>query len=70
MSERTKAGKDLLQAASLASYFLQTGQAEVFNTAWREALGRGRGWQARAEQGKETLMRIAPELDEALLWQS
>ena len=33
----TKATKDLLQAASLASDFIQTNQAEVFNTAWQGA---------------------------------
>jgi len=70
VSERTKASKDLSQAASLASYFVQTSQAEVFNTAWREALDRGKGWQARAEQGKGALLRIAPELDQAPLWQA
>ena len=66
--ERTKATKDLLQAASLAGYFLETGQADVFNAAWQNALGRGRGWHARAQRGKEALMRIAPELDQAPLW--
>lgn len=68
VDERTKARKDLLQAASLASYFLQTGQAELFNAAWREALSRGKGWLARAEQGQVALLRIAPELDDAALW--
>jgi hypothetical protein len=68
VSERTKASKDLLQAASLAGYFVQTGQAEVFNTAWREALGRGKGWRERAEQGKSALLRMAPELDQPPLW--
>jgi hypothetical protein len=68
VSERTKASKDLLQAASLASYFVQTGQAEVFNTAWREALGRGKGWRERAEQGKSALLRMVPELDQPPLW--
>lgn len=70
VSERTKASKDLLQTASFASYFIQTDQAEVFNAAWREALGRGKGWQARVEQGKGALLRMAPELDHASLWQA
>lgn len=68
VSERTKASKDLLQVASLASYFLHAGQAEVFNAAWQEALGRGKGWRERAEQGKSALLRMAPELDQAPLW--
>lgn len=70
VSERTKANKDLLQAASLVSYFLQTDQAGLLNAAWQEALGRGDEWQARAVQGKEALMQCAPELDQASLWQA
>lgn len=66
--ERTKATKDLLQAASLATYFLENGQAESFNLAWRDAIGRGKGWLARATQGREALLRIAPDLAVAELW--
>lgn len=46
--ERTKANEDLLQAASLASYFHETVGEDVFNAAWRDALGRGKGWKERA----------------------
>lgn len=70
VSERVKASKDLLQAASLASYFLQTDQAEVFNAAWQEALGCGKGWEARAAEGKAALLQIVPELDQGALWQA
>lgn len=70
VSERTKANKDLLQAASLVSYLLQTDQAELLNAAWQDVLGRGEGWQARAMQGKEALLQIAPGLDQASLWQA
>lgn len=66
--ERTKATKDLLQAASLATYFLENGQAESFNQAWRDAIGRGKGWLARATQGREALLRIAPDLAAETLW--
>ncbi|MBL8502842.1 MAG: nucleotidyltransferase domain-containing protein [Rhodocyclaceae bacterium] len=68
MSERAKAVKDLLQAASIASYFLAQGQAEVFNAAWRDARGRGRGWRSRAEQGRKAMLRIAPDLADEALW--
>ncbi|MEN9477360.1 MAG: hypothetical protein RLZZ300_1501, partial [Pseudomonadota bacterium] len=68
LTERSKANKDLLQAASLATYFLETEQAEVFNNAWRNAVGRGKGWQLRAEQGKQALFRVAPELANERLW--
>lgn len=68
VSERAKAAKDLLQAASIASYFLENGQAEVFNSAWRDAIGRGRGWRARAEQGRKAMLRIAPDVAGEALW--
>ncbi|MBL8515449.1 MAG: nucleotidyltransferase domain-containing protein [Betaproteobacteria bacterium] len=66
--ERTKANKDLLQAASLASYFHETGGEDVFNAAWRDALGRGKGWKERAREGKAALLRMAPELEIPGLW--
>lgn len=68
MSQRAKATKDLLQAASLVGYFLAADQAAVFNETWNDALGRGRGWHTRAQQGKRALLRIAPELADAALW--
>ena len=68
VAERAKAAKDLLQAAGLADYFVQTGQTRVFNAAWRDALGRGSGWLRRSLQGMKALLRIAPELDVAGLW--
>ena len=68
LAERAKATKDLLQAASLATYFSHAGQAGTFNAAWHDALARGRGWQARAVRGKAALLRLAPELDVPDLW--
>jgi len=66
--ERTKARKDLLQAAAVAAWSLKNGRAEEFNLAWRDAVARGRGWKQRALQGKETLLGLAPELDARSLW--
>ncbi|MDP2324713.1 MAG: GSU2403 family nucleotidyltransferase fold protein, partial [Gammaproteobacteria bacterium] len=68
VSERAKATKDLLQAASIASYFLANGQADVFNAAWRDAIGRGKGWRTRAEQGRKAMLRIAPDVADDSLW--
>jgi hypothetical protein len=68
VAERAKARKDLLQAAAIASYFVQAGQFGQFNAAWRDALGRGRGWRARATQGKAALLRLSPELEMPALW--
>jgi hypothetical protein len=68
VNERAKATKDLLQAACLASYFLENGQADVFNAAWRDAIGRGKGWEARAITGQLALLRIAPDVAADDLW--
>jgi len=67
-AERTKARKDLLQAASLAEYFVETGEARAFNRAWNDALSRGAGWRKRAMAGKEALLAIAADLDRPALW--
>lgn len=66
--ERAKATKDLLQAACLASYFAGSGQEEIINRAWRDALSRGRGWRERAIKGHRALLALAPELDIEALW--
>jgi hypothetical protein len=69
-SERAKANKDLLQVASLASYFAETGRAKTFSQAWRDALDRGKGWRSRAQSGRAALLRLAPELDVPALWRT
>jgi hypothetical protein len=68
MAQRTKATKDLLQVAALASYFAQSGQARVFNAAWRDLVSRGRGWRSRARQGLAALVTLAPDLELNSLW--
>ncbi len=62
VAERAKATKDLLQTASLANYFAQSGQTDAFNT-WRDALGRGKGWRTRVLKGKRALLRMAPDVE-------
>jgi len=69
-AERTKALKDILQAASLISYFLDHGESAVFNAPWQDAISRGKGWQSRAMEGKAALLKLAPELAASELWQS
>jgi hypothetical protein len=66
--ERVKATKDLLQAASLVDYFVRTEQPDVLNSAWRDAIARGKGWRTRAEQGLKALLRVSPDLDRQALW--
>ncbi len=57
-----------LLSLSLTAYFLQNNQADVFNAAWQDAVGRGKGWQLRAEKGRKALLRLAPELADDALW--
>jgi hypothetical protein len=68
VAQRTKATKDLLQAANLISYFQETGQSSLFNHAWRDALSRGKGWKSRATQAQKALLKMAPELSDVRLW--
>jgi hypothetical protein len=67
-SQRTRARKDLLQAAAIASWFRQSDQAGVFSKAWRDLVSRGPGWQRRAKQGHRALIEYAPDLDDKSLW--
>lgn len=69
-AERTKATKDLSQAAALASYFLEHNEIKPFNAAWRALIRRGRGWAQRGRKGKAALLKMAPELDEPTLWRT
>lgn len=68
VAERAKATKDLLQTASLASYFEKAGQARVFNRAWNEALDNGKHWRDRLLRGKRALLQMAPDLSSPALW--
>jgi hypothetical protein len=67
-SERPKARKDLLQAASLAEYFQEHGEARRLNQAWNDAISRGPGWRKRAEAGRKALLAEAPDLERQSLW--
>ena len=68
LRQRTKATKDLLQTAALAAWFAASGQARVFNAAWRDLLSRGKGWRTRAKQGHAALLKLAPETNLPALW--
>ncbi len=58
-SFRTKANKDLLQAAALIE-FLADQQSDDLALAWRDAMTRGPGWSKRAIQGRDALLRLKP----------
>ena len=61
--ERTKATKDLLQAAAIVEGCLENGREDELKAAWDDATGRGRGWKQRASEGRQALLRQAPALD-------
>lgn len=58
-SFRTKANKDLLQAAALIEY-LAVHRPDELADAWRDALSRGPGWTKRARQGRDALKKLNP----------
>ena len=66
---RTKAAKDLRQAAALISFYKQY-RAQELAEAWRELQSRGRGWHSRAEEGLRALSAFAPELQAEATLQS
>lgn len=59
VNERTKARKDLHQAAALIQYLLEQGDEERLRAAWEDAAARGKGWQKRLEQGWGALQQLA-----------
>jgi hypothetical protein len=65
ISERVKANKDLLQAASLISCMTQEGLSLQLHEAWADGLSRGKGWMARAESGRAALLAKYPDLGDA-----
>jgi hypothetical protein len=58
---RTKANKDLQQAAALFAYLLDT-QPATLHEAWHDAIARGPGWRKRAVEGLIALQRAHPQL--------
>jgi hypothetical protein len=56
-SFRTKANKDLLQAAALVEY-LATNRPDELRKAWRDACSRGAGWKRPARAGRDALRQL------------
>lgn len=65
--ERDKAGKDLMQAACLFDYHLDTAPFALV-AAHDDAVGRGKGWQQRVNAGLRGMFSRAPDL--APRWKS
>ena len=66
LTQRTKANKDLDQAAALISYFSQN-DADALQAAWQDLQARGEGWRKRAHAGLQALQRKYPALDLAAM---
>lgn len=62
-----KAGKDLLQAASLIDYLSQN-QPDALHEAWADMLGRGPTWRQLAQRGLAALRERYPDLACAIVW--
>jgi hypothetical protein len=62
-----KAGKDLMQAASLIDY-LSSRLPDMLQDAWSDLLSRGPGWRKRAKQGFDALTQRHPGIDCAIAW--
>lgn len=58
---RTKANKDLLQAAALILYLRQHAPDDLAE-AWRDLLRRGPSWRKHATKGREALQVLRPDL--------
>jgi len=58
LRERTKATKDLLQAAALIEWCQDNDRRAELSAAWKDAVGRGKGWKQRAEQGRAALVNV------------
>jgi hypothetical protein len=61
-AQRTKARKDVAQAAALMDYLL-THDTEEIAAMWSEVNSRGPGWRKRLKQGFETMNTGYPECD-------
>lgn len=57
---RTKANKDIAQAAHLLDYLL-TEDADLVTDIWRDVVGRGKSWESKLRDGFKALERAFPD---------
>lgn len=58
----SKAGKDLVQAASLLRYFKENRTWEI-KAAYADLINRGKGWVSRFERGRKAISKTYPEIE-------
>lgn len=61
LTQRTKATKDLVQAAALLDYLIDH-DADLLKEAWHDVTSRGPGWAKRLQQGWAALLKKFPDL--------
>ena len=61
-AQRTKARKDVAQAAALIDYLLVHDAAEIA-ALWRDVSARGPGWRKRLDEGFQVMNTLYPECD-------
>jgi hypothetical protein len=61
-NQRTKARKDVAQAAALIDYLLVHDTAEIA-AMWLDVDGRGPGWRTRLSQGFKMMTTLYPDCD-------
>ena len=64
-NNRTKATKDLLQAAAVIERLQDRAPADLTET-WREAEARGPKWKTQMRRGRAAAVKLRPELRAAL----
>jgi len=60
LGQRTKANKDLTQAACLLDYLLEN-DADLLHESWQDVFSRGPGWRQRLVRGWAALLKAFPE---------
>jgi hypothetical protein len=60
-SANPKSAKDVMQAASIISFYLDNDQKAI-QQAWRETLERGAGWKKRMNEGQARMEAMYPNL--------
>ena len=66
VARAVKANKDLRQGAALLAYFRSASDWEL-QAAWDDLVARGPGWVSRVQRGRDSLAKLAPELN-VLSW--
>lgn len=59
-AQRTKANKDLAQAAALFDYLLEHDH-DALTQMWQDVRSRGPGWQSRLDQGFASMLKAFPK---------